>query len=226
MIPADLETKLKEFGLHLRGLLKFSDEEIKSFNLDVDEGVSIALVGNIGSSYWTVFVQSPEYQDGLPDALDRWSRQIAEQVANDIGAQAIYPFEGPPYFPFQQWAERAESLHQSSIGLMIHPQYGLWHSYRFGLLIADIQVPEQKFAATRSPCASCELQPCLNTCPVGAFSVQGYDVASCAAYLQQTPGARCHREGCLARLSCPVGESYQYDSAQHVFHLRAFTAAR
>jgi len=226
MIPADLETKLQEFGLHLLGLLKFSDEEIKSLHLDLDNEVSIALVGNTGSSYWRVFVQSPEYQDGLPDALDRWSRRVAEQMANDIGAKAIYPFEGPPYFPFQQWAKRAESLSQSRMGLMIHPQYGLWHSYRFGLLIADMPVPTQQPGAVQSPCESCETQPCLNTCPVGAFSLEGYDVDSCAAYLHQTPDAGCHEVGCLARLACPVGRSYQYDSAQHVFHLRAFLAAR
>jgi len=226
VIPADLETILQEFGLHLPGLLKITNEEIKSLHLDVDNEVSIALVGNIGSSYWPVFIQSPEYQDGLPDSLDRWSRRVAEQVANDIGAKAIYPFEGPPYFPFQQWAKRAESLSQSRMGLMIHPQYGLWHSYRFGLLISDMPVPGQQASATQSPCESCDAQPCLNTCPVGAFCVQGYDVASCAAYLQQTPDASCHQEGCMARLSCPVGESYRYDSAQHVFHLRAFISAK
>ena len=222
MIPADLETKLQEFGLHLLGLLKTTNEEIKSLHLDVDDEVSIALIGNIGSSYWPVFVQSPEYQDGLPDSLDRWSRRVAEQVANDIGAKAIYPFEGPPYFPFQQWAKRTGSLHQSRIGLMIHPRYGLWHSYRFGLLIADMPVPGPQAGETQSPCESCETQPCLNTCPVGAFSLQGYDVAGCAAYLQETPDASCNQEGCLARLACPVGESYRYDSAQHLFHLRAF----
>jgi len=226
VIPAELEAKLQEFGLHLRGLVKFTDEEIESLHLGVDDEVSVALVGNIGSSYWSVFIQSPEYQDGLPDSLDRWSRRVAEQVANDIGAKAIYPFEGPPYFPFLQWAKRAESLSQSRMGLMIHPQYGLWHSYRFGLLIADMPVPVQQGGATQSPCESCETQPCLNTCPVGAFSVQGYDVASCAAYLHQTLDARCHQEGCLARLACPVGESYRYDSAQHLFHLGAFLAAR
>jgi len=226
VIPADLETNLQEFGLHLRGLLKFNDEEIESLHLGVDNEVSIALVGNIGSSYWPVFIESPEYQDELPDALDRWSRRVAEQVANDIGAKAIYPFEGPPYLPFLQWAKRAESLNQSRMGLMIHPHYGLWHSYRFGLLIVDMPVPAQHAGETQSPCESCDTQPCLNTCPVGAFSVQGYDVAGCAAYLQQTPDARCHQQGCLARLACPVGKSFQYDSAQHVFHLRAFLAAR
>ncbi|MCZ6798768.1 MAG: hypothetical protein O7D36_12570, partial [Gammaproteobacteria bacterium] len=63
MTPADLETRLQEFGLHLRGVLQATDDEKKSFQVDGE--VSIALVGNTGSSYWPVFIQSPEYQDGL-----------------------------------------------------------------------------------------------------------------------------------------------------------------
>jgi epoxyqueuosine reductase QueG len=226
MTPADLETRLQPFGLHLRGVLQATDDELKSLQSAVENEASIALVGNLGSSYWSVFVQSPEYQDGLPDALDRWSRRIAEALADEIGAKAFYPFEGPPYLPFLQWAKRAESLNQSRMGLMIHPQYGLWHSYRFGLLIPDMQVSEQQVTATQSPCESCETQPCLNTCPVGAFDANGYDVDRCAGYLKQTPDARCHQEGCLARLACPVGQSYRYQSDQHCFHLRAFLAAR
>ena len=41
---------------------------------------------------------------------------------------ALFPFGGPPHFPFQQWARRAEPVHPSPIGLLIHPIYGLWHS--------------------------------------------------------------------------------------------------
>jgi epoxyqueuosine reductase QueG len=215
-----LETKLLEFGLHLRGAFGISDEEMDMFELS--DRATITLVGNIGSSYWPVFSESAEYQDGLPDSLDRWSKRVAEQVENGFGVKAIYPFEGPPYFPFQQWAKRAEPLNQSPLGLMIHPLYGLWHSYRFALLIPGDGLAGQQAVNTHSPCASCDTQPCLQTCPVGAFDINGYDVASCATFLKQSPGASCHGEGCLARLACPVGESYQYDSDQHCFHLRAF----
>ncbi|TDJ25485.1 MAG: hypothetical protein E2O60_01955, partial [Gammaproteobacteria bacterium] len=94
-----LAAKLETFGLHLRGVTGLSREELKSFQIDVGTDVSIALVGNIGSSYWPVFSQSSEYRDGKPDPLDRWSRRVAEKVAKAIGASAIYPFEGPPYYP-------------------------------------------------------------------------------------------------------------------------------
>ena len=223
---SDLESRLQIFGLHLRGLIKLTDEEKQSLQPDADKQVSIALVGNIGSSYWPVFSESAEYRDGRADPLDRWSRRVSEQVAAETGAKPLYPFEGPPYFPFQQWAKRAESLSQSPLGLMIHPQYGLWHSYRFGLLITGAEIVEKQWISSQSPCETCEAQPCLNTCPVEAFSLKGYDVGSCAAYLKQTPDAPCHQQGCLARNSCPAGESYRYAPAQHCFHLQAFLTAR
>ncbi len=222
----ELAAKLKTFGLHLRGVLILPTEELKSLQIEADSDVSIALVGNIGSSYWPVFSQSPEYQDGQPDPLDRWSRRIAEPVAKAFGATPIYPFEGPPYHPFLQWAKRAEALSQSPIGLMIHPIYGLWHSYRFALLFSSLQQPDTPAISVESPCQTCEGQPCLHHCPVDAFSPKGYDVDTCAAYLKQTPDARCHQEGCLARNACPVGYAYRYEPAQHTFHLRAFLGAR
>ncbi len=220
-----LAAKLETFGLHLRGVTGLSREELKSFQIDVGSDVSIALVGNIGSSYWPVFSQSCEYRDGKPDPLDRWSRRVAEPVAKSIGASAIYPFEGPPYYPFLQWAKRAEPLNQSPMGLMIHSNYGLWHSYRFGLLLQS-QVSDALDISVESPCQTCAEQPCLRACPVDAFSASGYDVDSCATHLKTTADAGCHQQGCLARNACPVGEAFRYESAQHTFHLRAFLAAR
>jgi len=222
----DFAVELETFGLHLRGVLILATEEVKLLNIDAHGDHSIALVGNIGSSYWPAFSASREYQDGQPDSLDRWSRRVADQVAEVSGTRAIYPFEGPPYYPFLQWAERAESLSQSPLGLMIHPRYGLWHSYRFGLLIPHSHAPDQQNISVESPCLSCEARPCLHACPVDAFSTKGYDVDSCAAYLKQTADANCHQQGCLARLACPVGEAYRYNSEQHTFHLRAFLGAR
>jgi len=175
---ADLAVELETFGLHLRGVLNLATEEVKSLKIDSHGDLSIALVGNIGSSYWPVFSVSREYQDGRPDSLDRWSRRVAEQVAEVSGTRAIYPFEGPPYYPFLQWAESAEALSQSPLGLMIHPQYGLWHSYRFGLLIRHSHAPDQQNISVESPCLSCEARPCLHACPVNAFSIKGYDVGN------------------------------------------------
>ncbi len=229
--PSLLGQLLEPYGLHLRGVLELTQDEISTYNLEVGKNQdapalgSIALVGNIGSSFWPVFSQSPEYHDGQPDPLDRWSRRIAQSVAEEIDAIPIFPFEGPPYYPFQQWAKRAEGLHQSPLGLMIHPEHGLWHAYRFGLLLPESSHQPQPEIPKESPCLSCQTQPCLHSCPVDAFSANGYDVAKCASYLNRTPEAGCHQQGCQARNACPVGESYRYQTPQHLFHLRAFLSS-
>jgi hypothetical protein len=191
-----LEQRLREYGLYLRGITRLNPDELESYGFPVDRA-AIALVGNIGSSYWPLFSESPEYDDGAADPLDRWSRRVAETVAAEFSLQPVYPFEGPPYYPFQRWAQRAEALEQSPIGVMMHPEFGLWHSYRFA-------------------------KPCLRRCPVDAFDGSGYDVEACAGYLRQMPLAECHALGCLARYACPVAPGLRYVPEQGRFHLQAF----
>ena len=96
-----------------------------------------------GREGWGAFAASPEAHDGLEHPLDRFSRRVIEALARDLGALALFPFGGPPYWPFQQWARRAEPVHPSPIGLLIHPRYGLWHSYRGALGFREaLDIPE------------------------------------------------------------------------------------
>ena len=224
MTGANLQDRLRDYGLFVRGVTRLSSAEIETWGFAQDKPW-LALVGNIGSSYWPVFNQAPEFHDAGPDPLDRWSERVAGTLADDFSLHPVYPFSGPPYSPFQQWAQRAEALEQSPIGVMMHPQFGLWHSYRFALLGADFS-PEETRQPAASPCLSCDDQPCLQRCPVDAFDATGYAVERCAAYLQQNPLAECHRQGCLARYACPVAPELRYAAEQGQFHLRAFLHAR
>jgi hypothetical protein len=219
-----VKQRLLEFGLHIRGVTRLDDAELESRGFEPDKPW-LALVGNIGSSYWPVFSEAPEYSDGRPDPLDRWSERVAGLVAEQFSLRPVYPFSGPPYYPFQQWARSAEALEQSPVGVMMHPQFGLWHSYRFALLGEGFDV-EEATPQTPSPCLTCEQQPCLHRCPVGAFDSAGYAVDRCAAYLRQSPQAECHQQGCLARYACPVAPELRYVAAQGRFHLKAFVDAR
>ena len=233
-----LDDCLGEYGLFVRGVTRLTTEEIERYGID-PANAELALIGNIGSSYWPQFSQSPEFADGETDPLDRWSRRVAEDISQRLSVQAVYPFDGPPYFPFQQWAKRAEGLEQSPIGVMMHPEFGLWHSYRFALLgrfalpgagLEGDKTVDTKLAADQaaaaSPCLNCVSKPCLHTCPVAAFDARGYAVDQCADYLQQTPQADCHQQGCLARNACPVAPQLRYVAAQGHFHLHAFLQAR
>ena len=128
------------------------------------------------------FQASPEAGDGRPDPLNRWSQRLIDDLAARFGALGLYPFGGPPHWPFQRWAQRAESVWPSPIGMLIHPDHGLWHAYRGALAFAEpIDLPDR--VDRPSPCEGCTDKPCLTTCPVGAFTTAGYDVPACAAHI-------------------------------------------
>ncbi|MBO6788150.1 MAG: ferredoxin [Rhodospirillales bacterium] len=171
---------------------------------------------------WRVFSKS---MADVPHPLDTWTEAVISPIADDFGATAAFPFEGPPYHPFQRWALAADDVSPSPIGPLIHPLYGMWHAYRAAFLFTDrleIPVTTEK---TPSPCISCRNKPCLNTCPVGAFTAEGYDVPGCRAHIGSPGGETCLSAGCLARRACPVGQDYIYEGPQAAFHMDKFLNA-
>lgn len=185
---------------------------------------SLLVIGNAGSAMWRRFSSSPEFNTGTNHPLNAFSRRIIDELAAQFGAVALYPFDGPPFLPFIQWARRAEPVWPSPIGPLIHPDYGLWHAYRGALAFAEhIRLPPRP--AAERPCDTCADKPCLHTCPVNAFDGQGYDVPGCIAHISTPSGAACFEAGCLARRACPVGVQYAYVPSQAEFHTRAFLTA-
>ncbi len=218
---AELRDAAEAAGLALRGGFLLSDADRVGPLADVR---TLALFGFAGSAQWPAFVASPEARDGLADPLDRWSRRVISAIAVRLGGKPLFPFEGPPYWPFQAWARRAEPVFASPLGLLIHPRYGLSHSYRGALAFAEVWPLPPRVVAV-SPCETCAGKPCLNACPVGAFSLAGYDVEACAAWLR-SEGAACREGGCLARRACPIGREHAQGEDQAGFHMAAFLAAR
>jgi len=219
---APIVNAVEQRGLIVRGAFAL-DESDRRAGLDGLE--AIVLVGSAGTSGWSAFAASAEARDGLAEPLDRWSRRVIEALAAGLGAQAFFPFGGPPHWPFQRWAMRGESVYPSPLGMLIHPDYGLWHSYRGALGFEDaIALPESTPRA--SPCDACASRPCLVACPVSAFAADGYDVAACAAHLRRQSDGACMEGGCLARRACPVGAEHAHVREQARFHMRAFLRAR
>jgi hypothetical protein len=186
---------------------------------------TLVLLGFVGDANWAGFAASEECRDGRADPLDRWSRRVVDGLARSLGAAAFYPFGGPPWLRFHEWAQRAEPVFPSPLGILIHPVWGLWHSYRGALGFADrIKLPAP--APTASPCDSCAARPCLDACPVGAFVPGRYDVAACVGHIGSPAGADCLAEGCAARRACPIGADRRYGTAQAAFHMHSFHAAQ
>ncbi|MGX5665898.1 ferredoxin [Rhizobium daejeonense] len=214
---------LTEHGLHVRGVAHFPDGQGGPALSDGRQALSVVLIGNIGGSLWETFSDWREKRRdrGGTDPLDTWSKEVIGEIAGRSGATAYYPSD-PPYQPFQQWAMKAEGLRASPLGILIHPQYGLWHGYRGALGFAEDVTEERVPPDDIDICGQCPDKPCLSTCPATAVFRDRFDVARCRFHLVTTEGkAGCMSSGCLARTACPVGSIYRYPEAQLRFHMEA-----
>ena len=183
-----------------------------------DGGDTILLLGPREPGFWPHFTAQPEYGDGLPDPLDRWSKHAIGALAADWGGEAIFPSDGPPYPPFQDWALRSGRCYISPVGMLVHAEAGLMISFRGAIRIAGLHpLPER----AENPCNGCA-RPCIAACPVGALGPAGYDVPACRAWLSSDAGHDCMAQGCAVRRACPVSQSYGRLPEQSAFHMRAF----
>lgn len=207
-----------ELGLACRGgFVIGADERLP----EVEPGRpsrNVVLLGFTGAMQWSTFASSAEFADGEPDPLDRWSARVIEQLATLFAARPLYPFDGPPWWPFQQWARRAETLHASPLGILLHAHFGPWHAYRGALLFAEELTVPARIEWDR-PCDSCAAKPCIASCPAGAVTLRDFDRVACAAHVASPRGVAC-RSGCLSRGSCPIGASHRYGVDQVTFHMR------
>jgi ferredoxin len=221
MHPMCVDEALSGTGLFVRGAFHPREDDRTPFPAG-----TIVLIGNVGPTMWQAFrTRLPEGERaGLADPLDSWVRGAIEDAAARLGAEAVFPFDGPPFHPFQRWAVRAEPVYPSPLGIMIHPEYGLWHAYRGALALREV-LPLPSREKAPSPCETCRDEPCLAACPVGAFRAEGYDVPACIARLRSPSGRACLARGCKARRACPIGRAWRYEPPQAEFHMHGFLAA-
>ncbi len=213
-IEEKLVPELNALGLFCFGWLMMDVEPFKS--------KTAMLVGNrAGNSahkMWGILKASPEFKDGKRDPLNRWTERVVGEFASKNDATAIYPF-GEKLWPFQQYAKAATGMQSSPLGLLIHPDYGLWQAFRAVLIFEqDISLPLYKEIA--HPCDSCMDKPCLRACPVDAFSDNRFSVEDCRGHLRSSDTPRCMTTGCRARAACPIGTPYSHQQIQ--FHMQAF----
>ncbi|MGI9350625.1 MAG: ferredoxin [Rhizobiaceae bacterium] len=195
---------------------------------DDQVGCNALLVGNHGPDMWNIFSASPEYADSQPDPMNRWTRRVITNLTADLECEAFYPFD-KPYWPFQRIAQTAMEIRPSPLGILVHPQYGLWHALRGLLIIRDFDEMLNQFSSLlpngdkmNHPCDTCTDKPCLTACPVAAFTGEQLNVRSCFAHIDGGEKPDCLGLGCMARNACPIGIEHRYCSDQVAFHMRAY----
>ncbi|RUT82860.1 MULTISPECIES: 4Fe-4S dicluster domain-containing protein [unclassified Mesorhizobium] len=211
-------------GLVLRGGFNFTPGDASTTGPSGGAAAAVLLVGQAGAAPLPHFLRWWEQQpQAIANPLDTWSREVIGSVAETFRARAVSPSD-TPYLPFQQWAMRAEGLKPSPLGILMHPHYGLWHAYR-GALLFDDELPIQAGEAAPHLCDSCVEKPCLKSCPVDAYSAQGFAYQSCLAHVRGASGEPCRNGGCLDRNACPYGTEYRYPPEVQAFHMASFARA-
>lgn len=228
-----LALALATHGLRLRGgFVPDADDQLPE--LPGGQRVAVVwMVGQVGAECWRHFAASPFLRDGLANPMDLWSRSIGEKLAAPLAGHVLMPSDGPPWYPFQQWALRiGEGLQPTPLQLQLHPLFGLWHAWRFALALPHItpdDAPRLPAVAAGIPsdiCARCDGQPCLSACRVQAFTRTGFDAAACRTHVASEQGSDCLAQGCRARRACPVGAEQRYEAAQAAFHVAAFEGGK
>jgi hypothetical protein len=217
----DIAAALTPHGLILRGGFAFGDGEAAPPGPSGDPAKSVLLIGQAGAAPWPHFLEWRRRQpENLENPLDTWCRAVIGVAAEQFGARAVSPSDRP-YLPFQQWARRAEGLKPSPLGILMHPQYGLWHAYR-GALLFDVEILIQAPRAAIHLCDLCDGKPCLKACPVDAYSPAGFAHQDCLGHVRGPDGAPCRDGGCLDRNACPYGTEFRYPAEVQAFHMAAF----
>ena len=178
---------------------------------------TLLLLGPLEPGFWPAVKASDEW-DSAPDPVDRWSRRVIGRLACDLGAKALFPFGGPPYHAFTQWALRTGRVWQSPVRLLVHADQGLMVSFRGALALKEVlALPPPRVR----PCDACA-RPCLTACPVGALGEVDYDLPACHGHLSTPEGKDCMSLGCAARRACPVSLGYARMPEQSAYHMRQF----
>ncbi len=196
-----------------------------AFHVEPGDGLpsergTLVLLGPDEPGFWRHVTAEPEWADAQPDPLDRWSARVIGDIARTTGGSAFFPFGGPPYNPFYQWALRSGRAWASPVTLLIHDRAGLLVSYRGAIHLPNrIDLPEPP---ATSPCATCAGQPCRTACPAGALTDRGYDVPSCHDFLDTHEGQDCLSSGCTVRRACPLSQAYGRLPEQSAYHMGLF----
>jgi ferredoxin len=211
---ARIEEAANEAGLMVMGALHPRATQARNL-----ESGTLILLGAAGA-FWPVLKTSPEWMDQRPDPVDRWSLRVIGNMAQNLGAQAHFPFGGPPYAPFIDWALKSGRTFSSPVGALVHDTVGMMISFRGALhFLSEFDLPD---ASAPSPCTTCDA-PCTTTCPVGALNAKSfYNVDACHNYLSSAAGQICMTGGCAVRLACPLSKSAGRLAEQSAHHMKAF----
>jgi ferredoxin len=173
---------------------------------------NLMLFGNGGTRLWQCMQKNQQDETHL---VDSFFIDCIDRVFADSDYKTVYP--GNHFLPLQGLGRLAGWHHDSTMGLGIHPVFGLWFAYRGAVLTNTEFSPytTDSSAMPESPCDTCEREPCITACPARAVTTDRYQVRQCTDYRLQAESSCQSR--CISRQVCPLGKEHQYlpDQMKH-----------
>ncbi len=204
---------LNQQGLNRQAVFDVADlpEYIRS-KLATESG-QLILIGHGGKRLWEMVqaagqTGSDPIDDFTVATLQRWFADFLPGKRYQI----LYPADQP--IGLQALGKLAGWHQPSPFMVGIDSEWGTWFAYR-AVVLADTNFQPSQPVDRDKPCASCQAQICISSCPAGALNEAEFALSKCLAYRQQAD-SKCQFT-CLARVSCPVGSEHQY-SAEQLHH--------
>ena len=173
---------------------------------------SVLIVGNSGSALWKCFCRSPE-RNARRDPLDRYTARVLRDCGGTHFASYRDRRQGR-VLPLVALAERAGLGSPGRLGLLLHPTYGPWMSFRAVVYSAEEVALDA--VPVFDPCKDCPA-PCVRACRGSAIGEDGFDGSRC--FRTKLLDAGC-RSACDARAACVLAPEHAFPPDQVAHHSR------
>jgi epoxyqueuosine reductase len=185
---------------------------------------SVILVGFTGRGFWETLQRFLKENPGFRDTREDWIDDYT--LLQFMSTAEIFEYEKVNYtmsFPFgsaglaldfSKLSELGGVGVKSLMGILIHPEYGLWISLR-GAIVTDLEFAYyDEPLSSFNPCPECS-KPCISACPANTVSENGWDYNACMKFRLSDDTCR---DNCTSRRACPYGKEHQYSEEQLAHH--------
>ncbi len=181
---------------------------------------SILVFGSGGPALWNALLDDlrahPEHLCEEAHPLDAYARRAVSRADSHLGGARRRWFfasgDAELHLDFRMLADLAGLGGRSRMGLLLHPEFGLWLGLR-AACFTDLALPFSQRIEV-DPCVGCPA-PCITTCPGDAFVDGAWSVDRCSAFHEAS--RRCD-SSCDARGACPKGAEHHYGPEELVYH--------
>lgn len=213
---SNLKEAAQQVGLNLVGVA-----DGRPYQHILPDCQTAIVFANGGRDLWTHFLEDlranpshlTETAHPLDDFIGRWIQSV-DPNPDSTRRWIQCAEESDVFIDFRPLAVSAGLGTPSLLGLVIHPEYGLWVSMR-AVLLSTAVFEATPMNTNPSPCAQCVEKPCISACPGKAVTISGWSVQQCATFHGESTlcATQCH-----SRQSCPVGVRHRHSDLQHTYH--------